>query len=204
LTHLGVDSPESAESIKSANPPDSSFRMEDPLVMSPAGHKELASTTAAAAAAVAPATAAPVAPAPAGDSPYEFLREFDTIFLIDDSGSMAGRSWRETAAAISATYDAPDSFHSRLPHSTNFEKEHSFWEHLRRWREGGGAYPRPVNSCLDSSTNVTTTQRDRPLARRRGRGTRKNDAYWKQRNDETGVDEKVSATGNRRCCMLHG
>lgn len=36
------------------------------------------------------------------DSPYAFLREFDTMFLIDDSGSMAGRSWRETAAAISA------------------------------------------------------------------------------------------------------
>lgn len=36
------------------------------------------------------------------DSPYAFLTEFDTIFLIDDSGSMAGRSWRETAAALSA------------------------------------------------------------------------------------------------------
>ncbi|KEF56543.1 uncharacterized protein A1O9_06731 [Exophiala aquamarina CBS 119918] len=46
------------------------------------------------------------------DSPYVFLREFDTIFLIDDSGSMAGRSWRETSAALAAiapictTYDA--------------------------------------------------------------------------------------------------
>jgi hypothetical protein len=36
------------------------------------------------------------------DSPYAFLTQFDTIFLIDDSGSMAGRSWRETAAALSA------------------------------------------------------------------------------------------------------
>ncbi|KAH0847371.1 hypothetical protein AYO21_03719 [Fonsecaea monophora] len=36
------------------------------------------------------------------DSPYAFLRSFDTIFLIDDSGSMAGRSWRETAAALAA------------------------------------------------------------------------------------------------------
>jgi uncharacterized protein YegL len=34
------------------------------------------------------------------DSPYAFLREFDTIFLIDDSGSMAGRSWRETSEAL--------------------------------------------------------------------------------------------------------
>lgn len=32
--------------------------------------------------------------------PYAFLKSFDTIFLIDDSGSMAGRSWRETAAAL--------------------------------------------------------------------------------------------------------
>ena len=32
--------------------------------------------------------------------PYAFLGSFDTILLVDDSGSMAGRSWRETAAAI--------------------------------------------------------------------------------------------------------
>ena len=36
------------------------------------------------------------------DSPYAFLTQFDTIFLIDDSGSMAGRSWRETSAALAA------------------------------------------------------------------------------------------------------
>ncbi|KAI1936284.1 hypothetical protein LOZ58_006493 [Ophidiomyces ophidiicola] len=40
---------------------------------------------------------------PAGsDSPYSFLSQFDTIFLIDDSGSMAGRGWRETEAALTA------------------------------------------------------------------------------------------------------
>jgi len=38
----------------------------------------------------------------AADSPYAFLTQFDTIFLIDDSGSMAGRSWRETSAALRA------------------------------------------------------------------------------------------------------
>ncbi|KAF1939924.1 hypothetical protein EJ02DRAFT_424428 [Clathrospora elynae] len=32
--------------------------------------------------------------------PYAFLKSFDTIFLIDDSGSMAGRSWKETGAAL--------------------------------------------------------------------------------------------------------
>jgi von Willebrand factor type A domain len=36
------------------------------------------------------------------DSPYAFLTQFDTVFLIDDSGSMAGRSWRETSAALTA------------------------------------------------------------------------------------------------------
>lgn len=38
----------------------------------------------------------------AADSPYAFLTQFDTIFLIDDSGSMAGRSWRETSEALKA------------------------------------------------------------------------------------------------------
>ncbi len=34
------------------------------------------------------------------DDPFAFLSTFDTIFLIDDSGSMAGRSWRETSSAL--------------------------------------------------------------------------------------------------------
>ena len=29
------------------------------------------------------------------NDPYAFLSTFDTVFLIDDSGSMAGRNWRE-------------------------------------------------------------------------------------------------------------
>ncbi|KAF4988486.1 hypothetical protein FGRMN_9737 [Fusarium graminum] len=33
---------------------------------------------------------------------YAFLSTFDTIFLIDDSGSMAGRSWQEVRKALSA------------------------------------------------------------------------------------------------------
>jgi uncharacterized protein YegL len=32
--------------------------------------------------------------------PYAFLKTFDTIFLVDDSGSMAGRSWKETGKAL--------------------------------------------------------------------------------------------------------
>lgn len=36
------------------------------------------------------------------DSPFAFLGQFDTIFLIDDSGSMSGRNWQETSDALSA------------------------------------------------------------------------------------------------------
>lgn len=34
------------------------------------------------------------------DSPYAYLGDFDTILLIDDSGSMAGGSWREVATVL--------------------------------------------------------------------------------------------------------
>jgi von Willebrand factor type A domain len=37
---------------------------------------------------------------PASDSEYAFLANFDTVFLVDDSGSMAGRYWREAEEAI--------------------------------------------------------------------------------------------------------
>lgn len=33
---------------------------------------------------------------------YAFLSSFDTIFLIDDSGSMIGRSWREVQSALAS------------------------------------------------------------------------------------------------------
>lgn len=36
------------------------------------------------------------------EDPYAFLSSFDTVFVIDDSGSMAGRSWREVHAALNA------------------------------------------------------------------------------------------------------
>jgi uncharacterized protein YegL len=32
--------------------------------------------------------------------PYAFLKTFDTVFLIDDSRSMVGRSWREVGKAL--------------------------------------------------------------------------------------------------------
>ncbi|MCJ1369268.1 hypothetical protein MMC20_000478 [Loxospora ochrophaea] len=56
-----------------------------------------ANTTAA-----APSSIPSPRPSTSSDDPYAFLSTFDTLFLIDDSGSMAGRSWRETAAALTA------------------------------------------------------------------------------------------------------
>ncbi|RDL39723.1 Uncharacterized protein BP5553_04063 [Venustampulla echinocandica] len=43
----------------------------------------------------------PNAPSSSGEDPYSFLSTFDTTLLIDDSGSMAGRSWREVSQALS-------------------------------------------------------------------------------------------------------
>jgi uncharacterized protein YegL len=36
----------------------------------------------------------------AGEDKYDFLRSFDTVFVIDDSGSMDGSSWQETKEAL--------------------------------------------------------------------------------------------------------
>jgi hypothetical protein len=52
------------------------------------------------------ASATASSPAPSSSSaqqedPYTFLTAFHTVLLIDDSGSMAGRSWRETSQALS-------------------------------------------------------------------------------------------------------
>ncbi|KAG5300520.1 von Willebrand factor [Histoplasma ohiense] len=38
----------------------------------------------------------------ADSSPYAFLSDFDTILLVDDSGSMSGSRWAETREALSA------------------------------------------------------------------------------------------------------
>ena len=51
----------------------------------------------------AAATTAQASSSASNDSdPYAFLTQFDTVFLIDDSGSMVGRSWRETQKALEA------------------------------------------------------------------------------------------------------
>ncbi|KAK4963740.1 hypothetical protein LTR28_004477 [Elasticomyces elasticus] len=49
----------------------------------------------------APATATATAGAGTDDR-YAFLSTFDTVFLIDDSGSMAGSLWRETSDALAS------------------------------------------------------------------------------------------------------
>lgn len=48
----------------------------------------------------APAPAAQAASANTSDDAYAFLSEFDTIVVIDDSGSMAGSRWNETRQAL--------------------------------------------------------------------------------------------------------
>jgi uncharacterized protein YegL len=44
--------------------------------------------------------AAPIATGITSEDPYSFLSTFDTVLLVDDSGSMAGRSWREVSQAL--------------------------------------------------------------------------------------------------------
>ncbi|KAK5228055.1 hypothetical protein LTR72_001938 [Exophiala xenobiotica] len=73
------------------------------------------------------------------DSPYAFLREFDTVFVIDDSGSMAGRSWRETSAALAAI----------APICTAYDADGIDIYFLNH---------RNPNSHLGGYTNITTTQ----------------------------------------------
>jgi len=48
-----------------------------------------------------PSDPAPIVTADGGEDPYSFLSTFDTILLVDDSGSMAGRGWREVSQALS-------------------------------------------------------------------------------------------------------
>ncbi|EXK25923.1 hypothetical protein FOMG_17490 [Fusarium oxysporum f. sp. melonis 26406] len=44
--------------------------------------------------------AASISSITSAEDKYAFLSTFDTIFIIDDSGSMAGRSWREVREAL--------------------------------------------------------------------------------------------------------
>ncbi|KAK1760645.1 collagen alpha-5 chain [Echria macrotheca] len=96
---------------------------------------------------IQPARAA--SPAPSGASrvslaslstpedPYAFLSTFDTIFVIDDSGSMAGRSWREVKEALRAitpictAHDA-DGIDVYFLNARNNRHQNGGWTNLRR------------------------------------------------------------------------
>lgn len=45
-------------------------------------------------------TTAPSNPDPAAEDPFDFLKSYDTVFLVDDSGSMAGTRWKEARLAL--------------------------------------------------------------------------------------------------------
>lgn len=54
-----------------------------------------------------PSTNIPVQPSrraggSSSEPDYEKLREYDTVLLIDDSGSMSGSNWKETASALAS------------------------------------------------------------------------------------------------------
>ncbi|EXA43131.1 hypothetical protein FOVG_08159 [Fusarium oxysporum f. sp. pisi HDV247] len=49
-----------------------------------------------------PSTSSSLASITSAEDKYAFLSTFDTVFLIDDSGVMAGRSWREVRDALLA------------------------------------------------------------------------------------------------------
>ncbi|ORX95003.1 hypothetical protein BCR34DRAFT_498829 [Clohesyomyces aquaticus] len=83
------------------------------------------------------------------DDQYSFLRSFDTIFLIDDSGSMAGRSWRETEKALKliteiCTKRDPDGIdiyflnHPDSEFYKNVSHEDTIIEIFKSVRPGGG------------------------------------------------------------------
>lgn len=82
------------------------------------------------------------------DSPYAFLREFDTIFVVDDSSSMSGHRWQEAEDAIAAI----------APICTSFDQDGIdiyFLNHRNRaTRYTTGAYP-----------NVTTSEAVREIFR---------------------------------------
>ncbi|KAL5117947.1 hypothetical protein ACEQ8H_004092 [Pleosporales sp. CAS-2024a] len=92
-----------------APPPNSSPYSQPPATRRPGGSNMAASNTSSdAPPAYTPGpaqqtnldTPGGVMSASTDSDPYAFLKSFDTIFLIDDSGSMAGRRWRETGKAL--------------------------------------------------------------------------------------------------------
>ncbi|PWY90052.1 hypothetical protein BO70DRAFT_284396 [Aspergillus heteromorphus CBS 117.55] len=72
--------------------------MNDPWAPPP--YQASAPVPAPAAAAAAQSTRS--AETSSNDTPYAFLRDFDTIFVVDDSSSMRGQRWKEAEDALAA------------------------------------------------------------------------------------------------------
>lgn len=92
------------------------------------------------------------------DNQFSFLSKFDTKFVIDDSGSMAGRSWRETAEALAAiagictTYDSDgiDIYFLNERHTPQYENvttKERVQQIFNAVRPRGGT---PTGCCLDA------------------------------------------------------
>uniref|UniRef100_A0A093UMA2 VWFA domain-containing protein n=1 Tax=Talaromyces marneffei PM1 TaxID=1077442 RepID=A0A093UMA2_TALMA len=67
------------------------------------------------------------------DDKYAFLTKFDTIFLVDDSSSMAGQLWREAGEAIAAI----------TPICTKYDPDGIdifFLNHRSTFNQSGGGY----------------------------------------------------------------
>lgn len=80
--------------------------MNKDVTMQPSGEAPPVYTAAPAARTPSPTyastSAVPQSTNPAADDRFSFLRTFDTIFLIDDSGSMSGRNWKQVSNALAA------------------------------------------------------------------------------------------------------
>jgi hypothetical protein len=83
---------------------------------------------------------------------YAFLSTFDTVFVIDDSGSMAGSSWREVSEALRAI----------LPICTSHDKDGIDLFFLNH-RSGS---PAPEGKAADGYYNVTHPERVQDIFRR--------------------------------------
>ncbi len=86
------------------------------------------------------------------DLSYAFLAQFDTIFLIDDSGSMIERSWHKTSAVLT-TITSICTQHDTDGIDIYFLNYHSALE-----TESGGAYKKLTRSAqiTEIFSNVTS------------------------------------------------
>jgi uncharacterized protein YegL len=121
-----------------------------------------------------------VASASTPDDPFAFLSTFDTIFLIDDSGSMAGRSWREVKEALRAitpicTAHDEDGIDVYFINAKNRHEEGGGWKNIRSAaqvedlfntvRPGGGT---PIGARLNNITKLYMAEYEEAVRRAGG------------------------------------